>query len=154
MLHKNRSGITLVEIADDVDENALPISASPITHAISVLTFQQNHVLLVYDLEKKVWELPGGKLEYGETARACIRREVSEETAQDVGYFHFKGVMKYLFPDGSIEYGCLYHSRLDRIVPFAGTREISKITLWNGRDPLAQLAEVDAFIARMGLSSW
>lgn len=43
----------------------------------------EDRVLLLRN-ERAEWELPGGKLELGETPESCVVREIAEESAIDV----------------------------------------------------------------------
>jgi 8-oxo-dGTP pyrophosphatase MutT (NUDIX family) len=47
------------------------------------VVLQGDRVLLVRN-ERAGWELPGGRLEEGESPEECVRREVAEETGLDV----------------------------------------------------------------------
>lgn len=44
------------------------------------------------------WAPPGGGLEFGETAEACLAREISEETGLEVSVHEFLFVAEYLKP--------------------------------------------------------
>lgn len=46
-----------------------------------------------------LWEFPGGKIEQGETAPECIRREFMEELGMPVTVGHFLCPMDYTYPD-------------------------------------------------------
>ena len=55
----------------------------------------QNRALMVsqfrYPYEKVLWEVPAGKLEYGEDPRQAAIRELKEETGAVAGDFRFLG---------------------------------------------------------------
>jgi 8-oxo-dGTP diphosphatase len=46
-----------------------------------VVARQGDKTLLVFNRQKRYWELPGGMIDEGETPRACAARELFEETA-------------------------------------------------------------------------
>jgi 8-oxo-dGTP diphosphatase len=49
-----------------------------------VLSGEDEEILLTVRADVRGWELPGGNLEPGETAKQALRREVQEETGLDV----------------------------------------------------------------------
>ena len=46
-----------------------------------------------------LWEFPGGKIEPGETASDCIRREFMEELGMTLQLGDYYGEMTYTYPD-------------------------------------------------------
>lgn len=53
-------------------------------------------------LERK-WEFPGGKLEPGETAEACLARELHEEFGIEAEISSFVASSTYEYPHGTID---------------------------------------------------
>ncbi len=54
------------------------------------------------DKQPDKWEFPGGKIEAGESARECLKREMQEEFGIDVRVSEFLGESVYHYPHGSI----------------------------------------------------
>lgn len=54
---------------------------------VGVLAIDQNKILLVRQyrpaIDKETWEIPAGKLEYGEDPKECGLRELNEETGYE-----------------------------------------------------------------------
>ena len=51
-----------------------------ITIVGAIITNQDGHILLIHRNAKRVhWEIPGGKLEQGETEQGAVMREIKEE---------------------------------------------------------------------------
>ena len=59
MIIKNQKGDIFEEYFDDVPLNQIYNKFSPITHAL-ILVKYKGEFLLVFDKWKKKWELPGG----------------------------------------------------------------------------------------------
>lgn len=74
---------------------------------VGALVMKNDEILLVQRGHAPMageWAVPGGKVEYGETMAAAVRREIREETGIDVE----TGEMVYMFEsiaeDGSYHY--------------------------------------------------
>jgi 8-oxo-dGTP diphosphatase len=125
---------------------------APVTHAL-VIAVCEGKCLFVHDVWKKEWELPGGRIEEGETPRQCAARELLEESGQQVSSLIFKGLMKFrLKPDNRLEYGALYEGKMDGIRPFTANSEIDKITFWDLGHDIGRVAEIDRSLAATHIS--
>ena len=54
-----------------------------------IFIMQGDSVLLLLSKKLDKWHLPGGHLEVGESFSEGLRREVKEETGQELKFFHF-----------------------------------------------------------------
>ena len=63
----------------------LPGDARAIRYPVSIkgVLIHRDKVLLLKN-EREEWELPGGKLELGETPEDCLTREIEEETGLEI----------------------------------------------------------------------
>ncbi len=74
----------------------------PKTFGSKALLLHEKSVLLSKNINAKLWGLPGGKIEKGETPDVCIKRELEEELhltdlklAFPLGTYHSKQEGKY-----------------------------------------------------------
>jgi 8-oxo-dGTP diphosphatase len=72
----------------------------------AIITNQEGHVLILKRARTRYangcWNLPGGKLEYNETAEAALKAEIREETGLEITRFAFYDYLDNLpeFPGG------------------------------------------------------
>lgn len=58
---------------------------------------RSGHVLLCHNRKKKNYFLPGGHIEFGESARGALRREICEETGLKNTVGRFLGASEHTF---------------------------------------------------------
>jgi 8-oxo-dGTP diphosphatase len=80
----------------------------PILAVGAVVTNAAGEVLLVRrgrPPRQGEWSIPGGKVEWGETLEAALRREIREETGLEIEILGFVAALDSLFPgaDGETE---------------------------------------------------
>jgi 8-oxo-dGTP diphosphatase len=97
------------------------------------------------------WEFPGGKIESGETAESCIKREIAEELSVRISVHRSLRPVEYHYPDKAI-----------RLIPFVCKIISGQIRLtdhsdfrWLGRDELTSLdwAAADVLVLSAYLKS-
>ena len=105
-----------------------------------------GRILVVKEINRTFWDLPGGGMDFGETIESSLRRELREE----VGY---EGNLRYQIFDASEQ---IYIERLDanqicfycRVWPdnfnFTPGEEGDEIMFVNPEELLLQKSEVDA----------
>lgn len=71
-------------------------AAVPVLHSVAMvgIVLRDAHVLIVQRADNLLWEPPAGILELDESFRACVTREVLEETGVTVEALHITGVYK------------------------------------------------------------
>jgi 8-oxo-dGTP diphosphatase len=77
--------------------------------AVGAIVLEKGEVLLVRRNRAPAlgqWSLPGGRVEWGETLREAIAREVREETGIDIEVEGLAGIAERILPDdeGKTEY--------------------------------------------------
>ncbi|MDE6660171.1 MAG: NUDIX domain-containing protein [Eubacterium sp.] len=115
---KDENGNALVSI-ENMDESLL--SKNPLlTHCLAIVKIG-NDYLLGWNKWRQRYEIFGGCIENGESARECINRECYEELGIQDADMHYIGAMKFLLKpdyfssDERIEYGGLYGVALNDI---------------------------------------
>ena len=81
---------------------AIILRVNPETNKKEIFVTQRG-----YGDYKDGWELPGGKLEPGETSQQCIEREIREELATEVKAEKILGVVDYDYPNFHLTMHCI-----------------------------------------------
>lgn len=111
----------------------------------------QDKTLMIFNRWREEWELPGGKIEAGETPYEAAIRELAEETGQQVTLLDYVGWMKFqLKPDDRLELGVLYTCELNELLPFEPNEEASKIGFWYDQIQVyGHINEIDIYLAQL-----
>lgn len=146
ILAENKTGIQLLEYFN-IPETEIDYY-KPVSSAYAIIQVGDN-VLLGFNKWRNQWEFPAGKLEAGETARQAAVRELNEETHQVVERLIFKGLFKiYDKTKNESRYRAVFSGKLDALVEFKQEEkdEMSAILLWNMKDNIGYIDEVDVKI--------
>jgi len=128
----------------------------PLTHAL-VVARREGRSLLVFNRRRRYWELAGGMIDPGETARECARRELEEESGIvcAAGALRFVGAMKLLLqpteyqPEVRVEHGALYAVEIQQVAPFVENEEIARACWWDGVEAIGEIAVIDAQLTQL-----
>ena len=115
----------------------------PVAGSFAVLNCEGKY-LFCYNTWRKQWELPAGQREGDETPKECAIRELYEETGQIVGDLEFKGLLKVENTmNNSVKYNPVYFTVIDSLQPFIENEETTEITLWDLKEEIGYIDEVD-----------
>ncbi len=104
---------------------------NPFEFSVTLIKHQEKF-LLVFDKYKNQWEVPGGAVEAGESARDCAMRELKEEANQAVDHLKFNGLISIkMAGSNELIYGGVFSGVLETVQPFEENDEISEITFWD-----------------------
>lgn len=81
---------------------AIILRTNPETNKKEIFATQRG-----YGDYKDGWEIPGGKIEQGETPEECIVREIREELATEVRAEKVLGVVDYDYPNFHLTMHCI-----------------------------------------------
>lgn len=106
-----------------------------------------DRYLLCYNTMRKQWELPAGQREENETSKDCAIRELYEETGQIVSNIEFKGLLKLKnLSNDEVKYNPVYFTTLEELQSFQKNSETSEIKLWDLKEQVGYIDEVDVKI--------
>jgi 8-oxo-dGTP pyrophosphatase MutT (NUDIX family) len=119
--------------------------------SVKGVVVRSNRVLLLKN-EREEWELPGGRIEIGETPEQCVAREIWEETSWrvrigpilDSWMYHIAVARKHVF---IVTYGCDPETE----VPPVLSHEHKEISLFSPAE-VAQLNMPDGY--RQSIATW
>ncbi len=145
----NRRGIEFLEYFPIAESDLYSDGFRPLLFTFIIIRYN-GQFLLVHHRKRQSWELPGGHIEDGESARDCAFRELYEETNQTVESLEFKAALK--FHDGhrnSTFFSALFSGQLSSPAAFHCNDEISQITFWEWGTDIGYTDEIDTAV--MGL---
>lgn len=113
-----------------------------------------GRTLLLHN-ERDEWELPGGRLELGETPEQCVVREIHEETGWQVRpgpildswLYYIEAAERHVF---IVTYGCLLVDDGAGVAPVVSS-EHTKVGLF-ARDEIDELPMPDGY--KRSVSAW
>ncbi|MDF3064440.1 MAG: hydrolase [Polyangiaceae bacterium] len=148
MLAENQEGHRLVRLLDAAEADLA--EQGNLTHA-RLVARHDDKVLLVFDRRTQRWQLPGGAIEAGETARVCAARELREESSNECD----PASMRYLFgfelflygtrfdQHPRAELGALFEVPIHHLASFIPTEEIGATLWWSGSELSHELDGID-----------
>ena len=124
----------------DVPESEYAGIATP-TFAV-VLARGSDGVVLVFNRYRKVWELPGGLIDAGESAREAVARELEEEAGCTARNLSWLGLVEV--DDGATHFGAVFACDVDAVPPAFQSDEIAALGRWRRNEHPQPLGESDA----------
>jgi 8-oxo-dGTP diphosphatase len=136
MILRTRYGMELLAYLPDTQPRIPSEDAHiPLTFCVVVAQHEGQYVL-VYNPERAQWEIPGGGINPGETPDSCARREMWEESSQELDELAFVALFKLRLSDGRYEFGAIYTGSVKQLLPFVPNEETNQMLLWDGKRPL------------------
>jgi 8-oxo-dGTP diphosphatase len=119
-----------------------------ITFAVTVCTAPGGY-LLVHNHWRKVWELPGGLLDPGETPAQCAAREFREETSQVASHLHLRliaeiEVLATASKPAQRFFGAVFTAEVGTLTTFLGDPDIDAMQVFGPQALPERLSAIDA----------
>ena len=123
------------------DTGAVP----PLSYAVMMASSRKG-VLLVLSRIRQVWELPGGRIDDGETPRQAAIRELIEESGCIASNVRWLGVVEV--NDGRAHFGALLSCDVDAVAEDFSNAETAGIDFWSAGGAPAPLGHADQAVLR------
>jgi 8-oxo-dGTP diphosphatase len=105
--------------------------------------------VLVFNLFRKVWELPGGLIDPGESPVEAAARELLEEAECSGHTFKWLGLVEV--SDGATHFGAVFSCEVDDVPAAVQNEEIDGIAYWRREASPQPLGATDAaLLNRLG----
>ena len=138
----------------NVLENIYPVQClsnkfAQLTFSVVVATYN-NKSVLIYNKWREQWELPGGYIDQGESAKDAAIREMYEETGHQIETAELQGTIKYFsVKKNRYEYGAIYNNQLKKSFSFTTNDEAEAMILWDSTVTInGYISEVDQEIIK------
>lgn len=128
----------------------IPASRRPPLFAV-VIAHRDGRVLLVHNRKRRVWELPGGWIDPGETPAQCALRELAEESACHAGALRLLawiGLQGADTPDASTTWGAVYAAEVGAPTRSEPDPEISAVMTCRADALPTPTSAIDAWLLR------
>jgi 8-oxo-dGTP diphosphatase len=102
----------------------------------------RDGVVLVLSCYRKVWELPGGLIDPGETAREAAERELVEEAGCQARATAWLGVVEV--NDGAPHFGAVFQCQVDDVPARFENTETAGLARWTREHAPQPLGHADA----------
>jgi 8-oxo-dGTP diphosphatase len=123
--------------------------AIPLTASLVVL-WDAGECLLVFNRFRQIWELPGGMIDPGESARDAAVRELLEESGQRADTLALAGVARTWYPPANrLEHLAIYCGTVASRSVFVENDEMTQSLWWDGTADLPDFAPIDRALAEM-----
>lgn len=82
--------------------------------SVKTLIVRENMFLAVYNFvgDQKIWDLPGGRMEFGETAEQTLKREILEELNIEIEPIKVIDTWNYIHNEKCQITGIIYFSKM------------------------------------------
>jgi 8-oxo-dGTP diphosphatase len=107
-----------------------------------VIARSANGVVLVFNRYRKVWELPGGFIDAGESARVCAARELAEEAGCTARNLEWLGLVQV--DDGAAHFGGVFACEVDDLPTSFANDEIEAVAACRRDSRPRPLGDCDA----------
>lgn len=135
-------------LARFVSLHALPEGSGTPRFAV-VLAITARGIVLVFNRWRRVWELPGGLIDPGESTRDCAAREFREETGGEPGELEWLGLVEV--HDGGTHFGAVYRCTARHVPESYECDEVGGLGYWTRESAPSPLGHTDdALLIRCG----
>jgi 8-oxo-dGTP diphosphatase len=124
------------------------LNGVPLLFAV-VLAHAKDGVVLVFNRFRKVWELPGGLIDAGDSPRDTARQELFEEAGCEAIELEWLGIVAV--DDGRPHVGAVFRCRVEAVPETMRNHEIDGIARWLPDGAPSPLGDTDrALLAKFG----